>query len=204
MVWKRDVYFFASIWFPYVFFSLSLSSPPLFFHKGLSEESAIHKFGADNIEVYHMQASPYEQVIVHEREELRSFSSYLTGMFFFLSLLVLTAFEVFGSESVRLYILPFLTYRFPAFMKMIVVPAENERVVGFHYCGPAAGELTQGFAVAMKMGATKKGESLYEYELTNLVVYGNEFDFSLFLSYLFFLQSLNRFRFYRRNPSHYG
>ena len=29
------------------------------------------------------------------------------------------------------------------------------RVVGLHICGPNAGEMTQGFAVALKCGATK-------------------------------------------------
>ena len=31
----------------------------------------------------------------------------------------------------------------------------SERVLGLHICGPAAGEMTQGFGVAMKCGATK-------------------------------------------------
>ena len=39
-------------------------------------------------------------------------------------------------------------------MKLIVAQA-GERVVGLHMVGPEAGEITQGFAVAMKMGATK-------------------------------------------------
>ncbi len=40
------------------------------------------------------------------------------------------------------------------FMKLIVDPA-SERVVGIHMVGPDAGEIIQGFAVAMKAGATK-------------------------------------------------
>jgi glutathione reductase (NADPH) len=40
-------------------------------------------------------------------------------------------------------------------MKLICVGAE-ERVVGLHVIGQGADEMTQGFAVAMKMGATKK------------------------------------------------
>ena len=31
----------------------------------------------------------------------------------------------------------------------------QERVVGFHVLGPNAGEITQGFTVGIKMGATK-------------------------------------------------
>jgi len=41
------------------------------------------------------------------------------------------------------------------FMKILTNKADNERVVGFHYCGPNAGEITQGIAVAMKVGCTK-------------------------------------------------
>ena len=40
------------------------------------------------------------------------------------------------------------------FMKLIVDPA-SDRVVGIHMVGPEAGEIIQGFAVAMKAGATK-------------------------------------------------
>jgi glutathione reductase (NADPH) len=39
-------------------------------------------------------------------------------------------------------------------MKLITV-GEDERVVGFHVIGEGADEMTQGFAVAMRMGATK-------------------------------------------------
>eukprot|EP00300_Choanocystis_sp_HF-7_P001003 c10824_g1_i2.p1 GENE.c10824_g1_i2~~c10824_g1_i2.p1 ORF type:complete len:524 (+),score=120.48 c10824_g1_i2:103-1572(+) len=41
------------------------------------------------------------------------------------------------------------------YAKMVVLRSEAERVVGIHYAGPNAGEIVQGFAVAMKMGATK-------------------------------------------------
>ena len=38
----------------------------------------------------------------------------------------------------------------------VVVCCFQERVVGFHIVGPNAGEVTQGYAVAIKLGATKK------------------------------------------------
>jgi glutathione reductase (NADPH) len=37
----------------------------------------------------------------------------------------------------------------------LVVDAESDRVVGLHMVGADAGEIVQGFAVAMKCGATK-------------------------------------------------
>ena len=40
-------------------------------------------------------------------------------------------------------------------MKLVTVGPE-QRVVGLHVVGPGADELLQGFAVAIRMGATKK------------------------------------------------
>ena len=40
-------------------------------------------------------------------------------------------------------------------MKLVVVGAE-ERVIGIHVLGEGADEMLQGFAVALKMGATKR------------------------------------------------
>jgi glutathione reductase (NADPH) len=37
----------------------------------------------------------------------------------------------------------------------LVVDAASDRVVGLHMVGPDAGEIVQGFAVALKAGATK-------------------------------------------------
>ena len=42
-----------------------------------------------------------------------------------------------------------------AFMKMIV-DTDTQRVIGMHMCGEDAGEIIQGFAVAMRAGATKE------------------------------------------------
>jgi len=42
-----------------------------------------------------------------------------------------------------------------AYMKVITLRNENERVVGMHYYGPSADEVIQGFAVAMKLGMRK-------------------------------------------------
>jgi len=42
------------------------------------------------------------------------------------------------------------------YAKLICNKADNMRVLGLHVCGPNAGEMTQGFAVALKCGATKE------------------------------------------------
>ena len=39
--------------------------------------------------------------------------------------------------------------------KLVCLKAQEERVVGFHFVGPNAGEVTQGFALAVKLGAKK-------------------------------------------------
>ncbi len=41
-------------------------------------------------------------------------------------------------------------------MILQVVAGPEEKVVGLHLAGDGADEMLQGFAVAMKMGATKK------------------------------------------------
>ena len=43
----------------------------------------------------------------------------------------------------------------PSAFKLIVI-GENEKVVGLHLVGQGSDEMLQGFAVAIKMGATKK------------------------------------------------
>lgn len=44
----------------------------------------------------------------------------------------------------------------PAYAKLVVNKADNNRVIGLHFVGPNAGEVTQGFALGIKMGATKE------------------------------------------------
>eukprot|EP01126_Amoeba_proteus_P056757 TRINITY_DN7179_c0_g1_i8.p1 TRINITY_DN7179_c0_g1~~TRINITY_DN7179_c0_g1_i8.p1 ORF type:complete len:273 (-),score=71.66 TRINITY_DN7179_c0_g1_i8:523-1341(-) len=43
-----------------------------------------------------------------------------------------------------------------ALSKLVCVISDNNRVVGFHYVGPNAGEVTQGFALGLRLKATKK------------------------------------------------
>ena len=38
----------------------------------------------------------------------------------------------------------------------VVVKKDNDQVIGFHYLGPNAGEITQGFGVAILKGITKE------------------------------------------------
>ena len=40
-------------------------------------------------------------------------------------------------------------------LEIVLKNLNQEKVIGFHYLGPNAGEVTQGFGIALKMGATK-------------------------------------------------
>ena len=64
------------------------------------------------------------------------------------------AVKVYSSRFVPLY--HAMTTRKPGtLMKLVTVGAE-ERVAGIHVIGPGAEEMMQGFAVALRMGATKR------------------------------------------------
>ncbi len=71
------------------------------------------------------------------------------------------ALEKYGKENIKIYRSQFTamyhvlaTHRIPSAMKLVCVGAE-EKVVGAHMIGLGADEMLQGFAVAIKMGATK-------------------------------------------------
>ncbi|XP_036375624.1 thioredoxin reductase 1, cytoplasmic-like [Megalops cyprinoides] len=79
---------------------------------GLSEESANHKYGEDNIEVYHSYYWPLEWTLPARDKN-------------------------------------------SCYAKVICHIPDSERVVGVHVMGPNAGEVIQGFAVAVRCGLTK-------------------------------------------------
>uniref|UniRef100_A0A669Q269 Thioredoxin reductase 1, cytoplasmic n=2 Tax=Phasianus colchicus TaxID=9054 RepID=A0A669Q269_PHACC len=74
------------------------------------------------------------------------------------------AIQKFGEENIEVYHSHFwpLEWTVPSrdnnkcYAKIICNIQDNERVIGFHVLGPNAGEVTQGFAAAMKCGLTKE------------------------------------------------
>lgn len=74
------------------------------------------------------------------------------------------AIEKFGEENIEVYHSFFTPLEYTVahrddagcYGKIVCNKADEERVVGFHVLGPNAGEITQGYAVAMKCGATKE------------------------------------------------
>lgn len=74
------------------------------------------------------------------------------------------AIEKFGKDNIEVYHQNFwpLEWTLPkksekiCYVKLICNKLDKERVIGFHVTGPNAGEITQGYAVAIKLRATKK------------------------------------------------
>lgn len=62
--------------------------------------------------------------------------------------------EAFTSSFVPLY--HALTTRKPRVLMKLVTVGPTQRIVGLHVIGEGADEMTQGFAVALRMGATKR------------------------------------------------
>ena len=69
--------------------------------------------------------------------------------------------EVYGAENLRVYESRFVNMRYavaehkpPTVVKLITTGPE-EKIIGCHVVGDGADEMMQGFAVAVKMGATK-------------------------------------------------
>jgi thioredoxin reductase (NADPH) len=74
------------------------------------------------------------------------------------------AVKEFGEENVVAYSSKFkplewnlnIAKKDDCYAKLVVNKKDNGRVVGFHYLGPNAGEVTQGFALGLRKGATKE------------------------------------------------
>lgn len=64
------------------------------------------------------------------------------------------AVKIYSSSFVPLY--HAMTTRKPKTVMKLVTVGADERVAGIHIIGPGADEMLQGFAVAMRMGATKR------------------------------------------------
>lgn len=74
------------------------------------------------------------------------------------------AIETYGVENIKVYHSSFRALEFQydlesdkeCYIKVIVNVKDDEKVLGFHLLSPNAGEITQGIAVAIKIGLTKK------------------------------------------------
>lgn len=105
---------------------------------GYSEEEALEKFGSENIEVIFVIICSNSHLII------------IIIICFFLNI------QVYHSNY---WPLEWTVAHKPhdvCYAKLICNKADKERIIGFHVAGPNAGEITQGYAVAIKLRATKK------------------------------------------------
>jgi len=93
---------------------------------GLSEEQAVKKYGENDVEVYLWEWTTLEHAASAREKHPKA-----------------------RADQDDIY-LP------PTCLAKLVVHKPTDKVVGFHFVGPNAGEVTQGFAVALRAGATKK------------------------------------------------
>eukprot|EP01084_Bolivina_argentea_P309348 535073_1 len=107
---------------------------------GLSEEEAIELFGKDDVETYLSEFTSLEIQASHrsahpaptQREDNTDSNS-----------------QTVPDDIEPTDLPPF------CLSKLVCRKSEDERVVGFHFVGPEAGETTQGFALALRLGAKK-------------------------------------------------
>ena len=108
---------------------------------GLSEEAAHAEYGAENVETYLTEWSSLEAGAAHRVQtpyvaaasEARSDGG-----------------EAAAAEAVDPWAMP-LEASPGCLAKLVCLRSEGERVVGFHFVGPHAGEVTQGYALALKV-----------------------------------------------------
>lgn len=93
---------------------------------GLSEEAAIKMYGDNDIETYLFEFTTLEHSASHREKH----------------------------ASMRIN--EFDTDMPPSCLaKQVCIKSKQEQVVGFHFIGPNAGEITQGYALALSLGAKK-------------------------------------------------
>lgn len=93
---------------------------------GLSEEAATERFGKEDVEVFLYEFKTLEIAAAH-REKVEA-----------------TRVNEFDTELSP-----------NCLTKLVCIKSQDMRVVGYHFVGPNAGEMTQGYALALRLGAKK-------------------------------------------------
>ena len=63
--------------------------------------------------------------------------------------------EIEASKRLRANAIDSLDVIPPNCFAKLVCVGDNQRVIGFHFVGPNAGEVTQGYSLALRLGALK-------------------------------------------------
>eukprot|EP00615_Pteridomonas_danica_P010872 CAMPEP_0114368988 /NCGR_PEP_ID=MMETSP0101-20121206/31281_1 /TAXON_ID=38822 ORGANISM="Pteridomonas danica, Strain PT" /NCGR_SAMPLE_ID=MMETSP0101 /ASSEMBLY_ACC=CAM_ASM_000211 /LENGTH=345 /DNA_ID=CAMNT_0001519509 /DNA_START=949 /DNA_END=1986 /DNA_ORIENTATION=+ len=108
----------------YSMVSTTIFTPLEFSTCGFSEEDAIKKYGRDNIDIYHNSFEPLEHAPLYLIHK---------NVYGYCKAIVLKNTKEKKSKNKD-------------------NGKDNGKVIGLHYVGPHAGEVMQGFSVAMKMG----------------------------------------------------
>jgi thioredoxin reductase (NADPH) len=126
---------------------------------GLSQEDAEAKYGAENIEVYATRFGTLETAVKWREDIPTPRSSVFLGANLFACKWAAKnnrPWPVHSPESYEAEEQARAFLKQPCLAKLVCDKKQNNKVVGFHYIGPHAGEVTQGFALAVRVGATKE------------------------------------------------
>jgi len=125
---------------------------------GYSEEAAIEAFGKDNIRVYSSRFGVLEGASVYKETIPKQRSRCFTGRNLWARAYALQHGQPYQDVEPDSYDEEDLGRKHlnqPCLAKL-VVDVRTDKVIGWHYVGPNAGEITQGFALAVKVGAKKE------------------------------------------------
>ncbi|KNA00438.1 thioredoxin reductase 2 [Plasmodium vivax North Korean] len=110
----------------YTFIPTAIYTPIEYGACGYSEEKAYEAFGTSNVEVFLQEFNNLEISAVHREKHVRAQKD---------------QYDTDVSST--------------CLSKLVCLKSEDNRVVGFHYVGPNAGEVTQGMALALRLKARK-------------------------------------------------
>lgn len=126
---------------------------------GVSQEEAEAKLGADNVEVFVSRYNDLESAPAHlENPKPRSHAFIDENLWYRQhSLKHNLPWDDFAPGSFEYDDFAGQYNHNKMLAKLVCDKTRDNKIIGFHYIGPSAGEITQGFALAMHYGATKQG-----------------------------------------------
>lgn len=141
----------------YDFIPTTVFTPMEYGAVGMSEEAAVAKFGRAGVKVFASRFGVLEGASVYKEIIPKPRSSLFIGQNLWARNFALANNQPFDDVELDSYEAEEQSRQHlnqPCLAKLVVESA-TDRVVGWHYVGPDAGEVTQGFALAVKMGARK-------------------------------------------------
>jgi len=134
----------------YVHIPTTVFTPLEYGAVGLGHEEAIKKYGAENVETYFSRYSVLETALSDSKIPAPRSNCWI-GENMWMRQHRLSMGKSWNPSSYT----PTKFYKQPCLAKLVVDKKNDKKIIGFHYIGPNAGEVTQGFGVAVKFGITK-------------------------------------------------